>query len=803
MKKKLFLQTALLLSAVVLSGCNPGSGVGEGEFIVPEKGHAFSDYFPNQVAKKTYNAFLATAITEPLNYLTSQAGNLASHWANFVDGLLLQNEFGSLNRQLATSAKQENEYKTFTFEVKQGVKWVQWNGEQYSATVNGQSIPQFVSAEDFVTTAKAVLSYQNRSETFYLYTNFIEGAMEYYQYTYLNYMVLTGGAMWQQYNNPTNFAKKLNQLIEKETGEPSNVTAADLDSIANFSRVGIKVVGEPTSNGGGTIQYTLKNSAFYFPTLLTYSCYMPVNKYFLDEVKVTNFGNGKENLLYNGPFTLALSDPVNVVYRKNPYYHEADNVYVDQINYSIIKQDDSIDFARKRYEEGLVDGFSLTEKDIEGWQKYVLGPDNTGTIENPYDPTVNSRDYDYIDYVYGLHLNINRTTNSTNGETARKSYATNKGGSLEQIQNAEKALRLDAVRELLIESFDIHAYAEVYSQTEALRGQYTMNTYVPKGFVQDQFGEDYTTTHYYKTYAEKEGITYEEASKKLAQGQYKEIMLPDEDPQLTTLRENALKAIETFNSEVATTEEEKITLPVQFEYYSLWFDENSKMYDGNTLKKFNQRLNGMYDQEDFSLSTKGASFVVIPTADANQSNYDGISNGGNFDISSSWGWGPDYGDPMSYLGTFRKHGDWSSIFGYVNEDNAEGFDNVSYKLEGNKLTAYDLLEDYTNLVNEANKEYDNIADRYGKFAEAEYMLLNELHIFRPLTMTSQGRGLSISKAAGYMSPQGSYGLAKDRLDGLLVLKETISGDTRKACTATFESKKAAYLEQYGTINIYN
>lgn len=804
MKKKLLLKAGLLLSAVVLAGCNGGSKLGENEFRVPTEGHPFSDYFPGEVAKKTYNAFLATAITEPLNYLTSQAGNLAAHWANFVDGLLLQNEFGSLNKQLAVSAAQENDYKNFTFGVKTGVKWVKWDGTQYNATINGQSVPQYVSATDFLTSAKTVLSYQNHSETYYLLTNFIEGAMEYYQYTYLNYMSITGGAEWTQYNNPTNFARKLNELIEDATGEPSSVTVSDLDAIANFSRVGVKVVEEPTTVGGGKIQYTLKNSAFYFPTLLTYSCYLPVNSYFLDEIRASNLGNGKENLLYCGPFTLAASDTYSVVYTKNQSYHEADNVFVDRINYTILGQDEDIDIARTRYEEGYVDGFSLSEKDIEGWKKYVTGPDGTGTIENPYDPSVNSRDYDYIDYVYGLHLNINRVSNSTNGRTASTSYAKSKGGSLDAIKNAEKALRLDAVRELLIQAFDLYTYSEVYSATEELRGQYTMNTYVPRGFVSDQFGKDYTTTHYYEVYAEHKGITVEEAATILEQGQFENIMLPDEDPELTTLRNNALKAIEVFNTTVAADDSEKITLPIQFEYYSIWQDETTRMYDTNTINKYNQRLNGMYDTVDFTTSTPGVSFVVIPTADVTSSSYEQVSNGGNFDISSTWGWGPDYGDPMSYMNTFKKHGDWSSIFGYVNEDvGTNGDDNVSYKLNGNSLSSYDLLDEYTALVNNANSEYENISERYNLFAEAEYMLLNELHIFRPLTMTGQGRGLSISRAAGYLSPSGSYGLAKDRLDGLLVLKETISGDTRKKCTTTYEAKKAAYLDEYGSMYIYD
>lgn len=800
---KLFKILGLSLSVVALASCGPSSG-GKDNFIIPKEGHLYSEYFGGKTAKKTYNALLATAITKKLNYLALQDGAVASHWANFVDGLLLQNEYGSLEKQLAESAKAENNYQVFTFKVKSGIPWVRFNGEKYSAIIDGAPVEQYVSAQDFVTSAKTVLSYQNSSETYYLLTNFIDGAMEYYQCTYLDYMVVNGGGTWTQYGNPDKFAKKLNSLIEAATGEPSNVTADELGDIRNFSRVGVKVVEEPTSNGGGTVQYTLKNPAFYFPTLLTYSCYLPVNQYFLDEIKAPNLGASNDNLLYCGPFLLDQSTDVSVVYKKNPYYWNADEVFVDTINYSIFPLDGDYSTARIRYEQGLIDGFSLTSQDAEGWQKYITGEDGSGDIYNPVSPYVNSRDYDIIDYVYGYHINVNRASNQTNGSSARKSYATNAPtentkGSLEQILNAEKALKLREVRQLVLSSIELGVYSERYTLDESTLGQYMINTYVPTGFVQDNDGNDYTKTHYYKAYQEymaSQGVemTLEEVDKKIGQGQYEGVNKTLDE--LTPLREKALEAINIFNA-AQTEEDAKIKLPVQLEYFTYWGDEQTKAFDSKLILAMNQRINGLPTVTDFTRDTKGVNFLIIPTYDVNASNTESVSNGGNFDLSTQWGWGPDYGDPMSYLNTFTIHGDWNSIFGYVGDE-----ETITYYIKDGKLQSENLLADYTALVDAADDEYENINDRYELFAQAECKLLNEMAIFQPLTMQGQGRGVSVSKAAGYYSPSGSYGLAKDRLDGLIVLIDPLTGEERKFCTETYEAKKAAYLEEHTAINIY-
>ncbi|MDR0934908.1 MAG: ABC transporter substrate-binding protein [Erysipelotrichaceae bacterium] len=777
----------LVLLTGILAACQSNSDLQN----IPDS----DPYFPGKVARKTYKTLTASAITD-LNYLKVQAGASAAHFANFVDGLLLHNSYGSLEKNLATKVVERNSYQQFDVTIREGVPWVRYDGSLYAPTVNGVSTQQFVSANDFVASAKAILTQPNGSETAFLIYNFVEGAVDYYQASYLMDKIANGGSSWAVYKDNAKFATKLNSLIKELTGVAGTHTADEVDDIKNFKQVGIKVIEEPGSNGGGTIRYTLKNSASYFPTLFTYSCYLPVNEIFLKEVRFAQLGAAPDKLLYCGPFRLAESSETSIVYKKNESYWNLDRVHLDTINYQVVPADAGYDYTRTEFEEGRIDGFTLSTKDTEGWNKYIVGEDGTGDILNPADPYVNSRDYDVIDYVYGLNINVKRASNSVNGSTAGKSYATNGyGGSTATVRNTEKALYLQEVRDLIIASFDIAQYCTQYSELPEYQSQYMINTYVPRGFVIDDNGNDYTKTHYYEEWGQHNldrvgqdedptKVDLNKVDEIIGQGQYANVLIGEDT--LAPLREKADLAINVYNE---ANPDSKITTPINLEYFSIWTDEQSKAIDLPLINSWNSRING-----------SGSTFRIIPTSDVTTSNYESITNGGNFDVCSTWGWGPDYGDPMSYLNTFKKNGDWMSIFGFVGDETV-----TNYRLNSDNtaLVENDLLAEYSEKVSEANAQYEDVNERFDLFAEAEYMLINELGIYRPLTMQGQGRQVSISRAVGYSSPSGSYGLSSNRLDGLWVLDQALLRTERQEVIAKHDADKAAYLAEHGSINIYD
>ena len=155
------------------------------------------------------------------------------------------------------------------------------------------------------------------------------------------------------------------------------------------------------------------------------------------------------------------------------------------------------------------------------------------------------------------------------------------------------------------------------------------------------------------------------------------------------------------------------------------------------------------------------------------------------------------------MNTYRKGGDWADIFPFVG---FETCDNYALNEDGTSLVKSDLLAEYTEIVAEAASETEDINRRYDLFAEAEYLLLEELAFYKPMVNYGQGWQVSVSLAAGYMNPSASFGLAEYRLTGMYVLtkEDMFDREDRIAARAEHDANKAAYLEAVGgSINIYD
>ena len=87
-------------------------------------------------------------------------------------------------------------------------------------------------------------------------------------------------------------AAKLNELIKESSptvwkqqykNGDNAITPNQVDDIKSGARFGVRANGDK-------VTYKLILSASYFPTLFTYSCYLPINKHFLKETKWGQFG---------------------------------------------------------------------------------------------------------------------------------------------------------------------------------------------------------------------------------------------------------------------------------------------------------------------------------------------------------------------------------------------------------------------------------------------------------------------------------------------------------------------------------
>ena len=774
--------------------------VSESSEIIPENVITESQDYNNyglrgRKYRGSYNSLTTQSIAS-LNYLTTQEQANAQHFANFIDGLLLHNDFGVLEKNLATEIKRDEEFTKFQIKIKQGVKWQNWDGSQY---LNKNNEPQFVSAKDWVASAKAINTYANKSDLQYLIGTFVKGTTEYFYYTRISYDVIQGTEEdVYDMDDHAAVAAKINKYIKAEAPQvweleydngANAVEADDVPNIANGSRFGVKADGD-------TLTYNLNQPAPYFPTLFTYSAYMPVNEDFLTATKFSKFGTTKDSILYCGPYLLDVWSALAIKYKANEGYHNKENtITIDEINYRVI-QDTSIitpEYTRSEFEAGRIDGFSLNKKDGVGWTKYITGPDGTGTYDNPYDAQVNARLLDQIGSMYGSNLVLER---DNTGKTT--SYAT--GGNGTTVKNTARAFRLNDVRKAILEAPDFKQMYDVRNESteEELRAQEKVYTYVPKGFVMDDDGNDYLD-HYYEVYADKKGIAKGDienpvegnnAAWLLRPGQVDTCTLPQEE--VNALIDNAVEAIGFWNADHAS---EKITLPIQLEYYSLQFDDESKEADDKVIANLNKRLN------------KGAEgsfpyFKVIPTDKLTSANYNAVSRSGEWDLAYiQWGWGADYGDPLSFMNTYCKYGDWGDVFPYI--DQAEVKNYVTNAARTGLEAPVDLLANYTALVKEGAQQTNDFNARFDKFAEAEYMLINELNIYKPQVNNGQGWAMSVSKAAGYYTPQANYGLSSDRLTGMFVLEEVMTRTERQAARDKQTELKEAYVKKHGSINIYN
>ncbi len=813
-RTKATITTLLSVSALLLGGC-----FGEKERHYPVEG----DYLTGYTAKNIYKAYMGSA-PKDLNAIASQSGDVISHIANFEDCLLMNDGYGILSKSLAATATRNDSNTEFSFTIKPGIKWMKSDGTQY-VNRGGKGDPQYVTAKDFLTTAKAILDPKNNSEIYYMYTLFIENAWEYYCYKIMTNHMAEGtsvnGHTAEELKKDKNLqCTVLMELIKEYSNEDSKetITPTMLTQIDRFQRVGVKV------SSSGVLTYKLNQPAPFFPTMLTYTPFTPINEYFLDEQggagSEGHYGQKRENILYCGPFICSEYTTQGMKYVKNEEYWNKDYVHIDKVEY--IVADTTLGYAdqREAFKDRTVDGFSLNKiEDPVGWQEYIVG-DGTGTIEKPYSPIVNSRELDDIDYTYHFVVNPNRSTekNSYANSAFYKSFGSDEK-IVADIENTNRALSLQPVRKLLLHGFDLERYNESYKAPE--RDQYQMNTFTPRGYVYDEKGNDYVS-YYYQYFAEQKGLEPTNPEETLADVGEKVVgpqqiggvnytddaTILAKYPWLSAsdMVDDAQKAIELYNADPANTK--KITLPINIEFLGVGqLSPSAAEYEEDAVIHWNERANGCVISDTRHKETglplcknaqveSGKQYDIFYMRLSNASNSDALTaqtNNGYYTLYTGWGWMGDYADPLTYVHCYAVNGEMSKMCGNTN---AEA---ISYALNEDKtaLVPSQLYKEYTQAVIEANEERSAMSTRYDAFAKVEYMLLNELYLMCPQAMYTQGYAVSVSRAAGYENPTAHYGLADHILSGMWVLVDAPLGEDRQKARDLREEREAAALESVG------
>ncbi|NLJ18757.1 peptide ABC transporter substrate-binding protein [Globicatella sulfidifaciens] len=101
----------------------------------------------------------------------------------------------------------------------------------------------------------------------------------------------------------------------------------------DVSELGVKALDEKT------LEITLEYPNPYLPKILTGTRFLPVSKEFVEE-KGDAYGTSADNIVTNGPFTISdwTGTELEWTLKRNENYWDADNVYLDEVLVSVVKE---------------------------------------------------------------------------------------------------------------------------------------------------------------------------------------------------------------------------------------------------------------------------------------------------------------------------------------------------------------------------------------------------------------------------------------------------------------------------------
>ncbi len=251
-----------------------------------------------------YRTLYASEVTT-LNYLITGQTNELSIAANVVDCLVEYDSYGNVEPALAVSWEQNEDATVWTFHIREGVMWVDKDGNEVAP----------VTANDWVSSAHYACDANNDSSTFYTMSGVIAGADEYYNWT----------AYQMALETATDGTDENGNAVKLVTNEEGNQEVLEEVPEASAEDIGVKALDDYT------LEFTLEIPRPYFISMVSFGPYMPVNGDFLAQCG-DKFGTSNEYLLYCGAYILSTYEPQQQrVLTKNPSYWDIDNVFIDAI----------------------------------------------------------------------------------------------------------------------------------------------------------------------------------------------------------------------------------------------------------------------------------------------------------------------------------------------------------------------------------------------------------------------------------------------------------------------------------------
>ena len=401
----------------------------------------------------------------------------------------------------------------------------------------------------------------------------------------------------------------------------------------SWDGVGYKAVDDHT------LEVTLCQDTPYFMTMLTYSCFLPICDSFYQahggvygiqeyaeasaDTNAYTFGKSEDvaSQVYCGPFLLQkLQKDSEIFIVKNPNYYKADSVTLESVKW-VYDNGENMDAYYKDVVNGVYAGTGLTEasgtlklaKDDGNFDKYAYISETTSTS-----------------YFGGLNLN--------RGTFALESGAVASAQTEQQKIDTHTALNHKNFRKALQHGWD-KATQNATSRGEDLKLTNLRNMYTHPEFV--SLSADTTDANGHTFPA---GTFYGEMVQYYVDQLGAKIVVAD--------GVDGWYQPEAAKEYLAAAKEElgdSVSYPIQIDvvYYSA---SEANTAQAQAYKQVIEDCLGAENvQVNLLEATTSEDFYACGYRASN-------GEAGNFDMFYGSGWGPDYGDPSTYLDTFRGEG---------------------------------------------------------------------------------------------------------------------------------------------------
>ena len=409
---------------------------------------------------------------------------------------------------------------------------------------------------------------------------------------------------------------------------------------SDFSEVGVKAVDDYT------LEYTLEQPTSYFMTMLGYGVFAPMSRSYYEsqggkfgvefDSSASDYTYGKDpnSIAYCGPYLVTSSTEKNsIVFELNESYWNAANVANKKITWVYNDGSD----ATKAYNDavaGTVDGCALTTSALE------LAKKDGNFDEYAYVSATDATSFSaFVNLNRNAFYNFNDSSKAVSTESAEEQARTNQA-----VQNVH-------FRRALAMSFDRGQYNAV-TYGEDLKYNALRNSYTPGNFV--SLSKDVTVSINGEDVTFPAGTNYGEIVQAQIDADGVKVTVFDKDStneqqsdgfdgwyNVDNAREEMAQAIDELKAEgLEITAENPIQLDLPYPSSDEIYTNRANVYK----QSLEEGLEGL---------------VQVNLVDCNDSTtwyytgyYTSYGYENNYDLFDLSGWGPDYGDPQTYLNTF-------------------------------------------------------------------------------------------------------------------------------------------------------